>query len=196
MTRVLVVYCHPRSDSFAAALRDAALAALAAAGHESRLIDLYADGFDPAMSAAEHRDYEVEGVNEAPIAGQLAHLRWAEALVFVYPTWWFGLPAMLKGWLDRVFVPHATFAMPDGMIPIRPRLTNIRSITVVTTCGASWLFSKLAGEPGRRTLLRGIRWLCNPRCRTRYLALYRMDSSSREDRAAYLSRVKRTLSRL
>jgi NAD(P)H dehydrogenase (quinone) len=194
--RVLLVYCHPCEESFGRALRDAALTALKTAGHEVRLADLYAEGFEPVMSAAERRNYHTEVANEHPVADHLENLRWAEALVFVYPTWWFGLPAMLKGWLDRVFVPHATFTMPTADTPIQPRLTHIRRVVVVTTCGASWLISKLMGEPGRKTLLRGIRRLCHPWCRTRYLALYLMDSSTQDRRAAFIAKVETVLQRL
>lgn len=194
--RVLLVYCHPCEESFNRAIRDTAIAALAGKGHEVQLVDLYAEGFDAAMSAEERRGYHTPGENEVPVARHIDLLRWAEVLVFVYPTWWFGLPAMLKGWLDRVFVPYATFSMPTETTAMGPVLTNIRRITVITTCGASWLMSKLVGEPGRRTILRGLRLLCHPRCRTTYLAHYKMDSSTKQSRTAYLSRVERTLRRL
>ena len=194
--RVLVVYAHPSAESFAAALRDTAIAALDGAGHEVRLADLYAEGFDPVMSAGERRSYHDEGRNEEPVAGELARLRWAEALVFVYPTWWYGLPAILKGWLDRVLVPHATFALPEPGKPIRPRLTNIRRLVVLSSCGAPWWWMMLVGAPGRRTLTRGVRAICHPACRTRWLAHYRMDSSTDRSRRAFLARVERRLARL
>ncbi len=194
--RVLLVYCHPCEESFNRAIRDRALATLAERDHEIELVDLYAEGFDPVMSGEERRGYHTPGDNEVPVAHHIALLRWAEVLVFVYPTWWFGLPAMLKGWLDRVFVPHATFSMPTETMSMGPVLTNIRRIVVITTCGASWFMSKLVGEPGRRTILRGLRLLCHPRCRTTYLAHYRMDSSTPQSRTAYLARVEQTLRRL
>lgn len=189
---VLVVHCHPCTESYAAALRDAVIEGLGAAGHEHRLIDLYAAGFDPVMSAEERRLYHEPEINRRPVEDHLDALFWAEALVFIYPTWWYGLPAMLKGWFDRVFIPHVAFEMPTATRPMRPKLQHIRKIAVVTTCGAPWLFSKLIGEPGRKTILRGVRALCAPRCRTRYLALYRMDSVSAENRARFLDRVRRT----
>ena len=126
----------------------------------------------------------------------VAHVRWAEALVFVYPTWWYGLPAMLKGWLDRTLLPHVAFLMPDETHGIRGNLANVARIVVVTSCGASWWVSKVIGEPGRRTLLRGLRAICHRRCRTRYLALYRMDTVPEAARLAHLARIRRTLARL
>ncbi|HUN12829.1 MAG TPA: NAD(P)H-dependent oxidoreductase, partial [Rhabdaerophilum sp.] len=66
--KLLVVYCHPRPDSFTAAIRDVAIDALANAGHAVDLLDLYAEGFDPVMSAAERGDYHAREVNRAPVA--------------------------------------------------------------------------------------------------------------------------------
>lgn len=193
--KTLLVYCHPCPESFCAAVRDATIAALEAAGSTVRVVDLYANGFDPVMDADERRGYHTPADNAVPVAEQLAAIRWADTLVFVYPTWWFGLPAMLKGWLDRVWVPHETFIMPDDDGRIQPAMTNISRVAAITTCGANWWVSKMIGEPGRKTLLRGVRAICHPRCRTLYLAHYEMDSSTPESRAAYLEKVRRRLSR-
>jgi len=187
--RFLVVHAHPRADSFNRALYHAVLDTLTAKGHEVRGLILNEIGFDPVMNAQERGSYHEPGINEAPVAEHLDHLRWAEGLIFVYPTWWYGLPAILKGWLDRVFIPHVAFLMPEKGKGIRSGLTHIRVLGVVTSCGASWLLSKLMGEPGRKTILRGLRALCAPRTRAFYLAHYRMDFSTPESRAAYLAKV-------
>lgn len=191
--RILLVYCHPSAESFAAALRDTAIETLTAGGHELRVTDLHAQGFDPVMGEAEWRCYADPDCNRNPVAPHVDDILWAEALLFVYPTWWFGLPAMLKGYLDRVWIPHVTFDIPTETSGMRPRMQHIGKIAVITTCGASWFVSKMMGEPGRRTVLRGIRALCLPRCRVRYLAHYNMDSSTPESRALYLGKVKRFL---
>ncbi|MEM8854537.1 MAG: NAD(P)H-dependent oxidoreductase [Pseudomonadota bacterium] len=188
--RTLVVYCHPNPESYCAHLRDTVLEALAKRGDEVRVIDLYAKGFHPVMDCAERLGYHTPFDNEEAVADDLEALRWCDAVVFVYPTWWFGLPAMLKGWLDRVLVPHATFSLPTKDQRIQPQLTNITRPTAVTTCGASFLFSKFVGEPGRRTLLRGMRYICHPRCRTQYAALYKIDSSTHDQRVAYAGKVR------
>lgn len=192
--RVLVVYCHPCPESFTAAVRDTALAALREAGHEVRLADLYAAGFNPVMSAQERCLYHERGTNEIPVAEQIAELRWCEALVFVYPTWWYGQPAMLKGWLERVWVPHATFTMPEDGKPIGRVLTNIRAIVAVSTLGSPWWWwTFVMGEPGRRILLRGFRPLVHPSCRTQWVALHDMDSATEQQRERFLDRVRRAM---
>ena len=190
--RWLVVFCHPVPESFCAGLRDHAIGTLGSMGHEIRLIDLYAEGFDPVMRADERRRYNEMGAADHPLPEHAAHLAWAEALLFVYPTWWYGLPAMLKGWLDRVWTPAVTFDMRPGE-RIRPMMTHIRSIAVVTTCGAPLIWSHLVGHPGRKTILRGIRALCAPRCRTLFLAHYLMDASTPVSRSRYLQKVSRKL---
>jgi putative NADPH-quinone reductase len=130
------------------------------------------------------------------VAEHLDALRWCEGLLFVYPTWWYGLPAILKGWLDRVWVPHATFAMPEGHKPIGRVLTNIRLLGAVTTLGSPRWWWWLVGMPGRRTLLTGLGVLCHPRCRKMWLAHHRMDHSTPGSRARFLGRVRGRLGRL
>ncbi|TYC56439.1 NAD(P)H-dependent oxidoreductase [Rhodobacterales bacterium] len=191
--RVLVVFCHPCEESYNAAICRDLVAQLEEKGHDVRLTDLYARGFDPVMSAEERRGYHAPQENTVRIAEDLEDIKWCEGLVFVYPTWWFGPPAMLKGWLERVWVPHETFGMPTEGQGMQPRMQHITRIGIVTTCGASWFVSKLVGEPGRKIILRGIRLLAHPRCKTLYLAHFKMDSSTPESRQRYLSRVRRRI---
>jgi len=193
--KALVVYSHPCAESYNAAVRDTVVGSLKSAGYEVRVIDLYEIGFDPVMSATERREYHEAGINERPVEHHLDDLFWCDTLVFVYPTWWFGLPAMLKGWVERVFVPHRTFRIPTEDETMEGRVKHISKIAVITTCGATWWLSKVIGEPGRKTLLRGIRALCHPRCKTLYMAHYKMDSSTDRSRADYLKKVEARLHR-
>lgn len=189
--RILLVLAHPQPESFAHAVQERARAGLQRAGHEVRLLDLYGIGFDPVMSEADRRDYHTPGLNEVRVADQLAHLRWAEGLVFVYPTWWYSLPAMLKGWIDRVWVPFATFELPQGLAPVQGRMRNIRLIGGFSTYGSPWWWIRLvSGDPGRRIVMKGLRPLCHRRCRSFWLGHYRMDSSTPASRARFLRKVE------
>jgi len=195
--RVLLVYTHPVAESFNAAVRDAALAGLAEAGHETRVIDLYADGFDPVLSRRGRLDYHTPGVNAAPVEKYIALIKWAEAMVYVFPTWNSGFPAMLKGWFDRVWVPGVTFELKKGGLrQFRPLLTNVRTLVAISTCGAPRWMTWLGGHTTRRALLRGVRAQLNPRCRTMWLALYRIDSATQEQRAGFLAEVRARMARL
>lgn len=191
--RVFLVYCHPRPDSFTAAVRDVAIEALRVGGHDVDVLDLYAEGFDPVMSADERAGYHIAGQNRQPVADHLDRVKAAEGLVFVYPTWWYAQPAMLKGWLERVLIPHETFTMPEGNQPIRGLMQNIRLLAVVTSLGSPKWWWWLVGRPGQRILLSGIRVLCNPKCRTIWLALHRIDVVGEDARKAHLERVRQVL---
>lgn len=191
--RALIVYCHPSAESFTAAVRDTVVARLEAAGAEVRVADLYARHFAPALTHAEWEGYLDSPSNAAPVAGDVALLRWCDTLIFVYPTWWYGLPAVLKGWLDRVLLPEVAFLMPDDTHrDIRPALTHIDRLGVFTTCGASRWLTAWVGAPGRRTLLRGVGLLCGRPLKTAFAAHYGMDSSTPESRARHLARVARS----
>jgi putative NADPH-quinone reductase len=149
------------------------------------------------MGADERRGYHTAQANEAPVAPHLARLRACEGLIFVYPTWWYGPPAMLKGWLDRVWVPHATFGMPEKGKPIGRVMTQIRLIGAISTLGSPWWWWTFAmGAPGRRILLRGLRPLVAPGARTFWLGLHDMDSSTLETRELFMAKVGRKLSSL
>ena len=194
--RVLVVYAHPLSDSFAAALRDAVVAQLGAAGHEVDHCDLYAEGFDPVLTAPERRVYNTAHPDLTAVEPYVARLRTAEALVLCFPTWWYGMPAILKGWFDRVWATGVAFTLPEGGGAIRPALHNIRKFAVVTTYGSPWWLMKLVlRDPVRAVLIGGLRRLCAKDCRWLFLSLSNIDGASPARCARFLAHVERTIPR-
>lgn len=195
--KALVVYCHPKEESFAAAVRATVTARLQARGAEARVIDLYREGFDPVLTAGELDVYLDGAQNRRGLESHIEALLWCDTLIFVYPTWWYGLPAMLKGWLDRVLLPGVAFHMPppDGG-DIAPGLTHVTRMGVFTTCGASFWLTRLIGAPGRRTLLRGVKLLCAKRCKTVFAAHYLMDSAQPAALQGHLRKVAERMDRL
>ena len=133
--RVLVLYAHPVPESFGAAIHETVVASLKAAGHEVDDCDLYAEGFDPVLSREERRGYHDTASNTLPVAAYVERVKRAEALVLCFPVWNFGYPAILKGFLDRVFLPGVSFEMVDGKA--QPALHNIRRLVAVTSYGGS-----------------------------------------------------------
>ena len=195
--RALVVYCHPTPHSFTAAIRDVVLAKLQQAGAEVRLHDLYAQGFQPVLGPAEMLGYLECPQNCAPVEIEVADLRWCDTLIFIYPTWWYGLPAILKGWLDRVLLPDVAFHLPDSPgKPVRPGLQHISRLGVFTTCGSSWWLNRVVGAPGKRTLMRGVGFLLNPRKRAVFCAMYKVEASTSESRQRHLQEVAVRMDRL
>jgi NAD(P)H dehydrogenase (quinone) len=194
--RVLVLYAHPLAGSFAAALHQAVVAALRGGGHEVDDCDLYAEAFDPVLNPAERHDYNTPSPDLSRVASHVARLRAAEALVLCFPTWWYGMPAILKGYFDRVWAPGVAFRLPEGGGAILPALTNIRQLWVVTSYGAPWWLIRLVlRDPVRAVILGGLARLCGRGVRTRFLALYGVDAASPARCAAFLARVERAFAR-
>lgn len=132
------VVAHPLDNAFAKAAAARIRAALERRGIEVDIIDLYADDFDPRLTGAERRGYFTTPYDSKAVAGYVARLRLAEKLVFVFPQWWFNVPAILKGFFDRVLVPGVAFDHASGGGPLIPRLTHVDALWVVSSTGAPW----------------------------------------------------------
>jgi len=192
--KILVVFCHPVRESFAHALLDRCVADLRRAGHEVTVKDLYAEGFTPALTTEERRNYEEVGRNQQGVAGEVEALKAARGLLLIYPTWWYGMPAMLKGWFDRIWVLGVAFRL-DGAGGLQPLLTNVRRIGVLTTYGSPRWLHWFIGWPDWRMVRYGFRPLCARRCRLEWISLARMDSCTAQQRERFLTRVRTRLSR-
>lgn len=197
--KVLVVSAHPSNESFVGTLRTSVLEELTHMNHEIRHHDLYAEEFNPVFSAYERLkhvgDVEMKLQNLPDLRVHVQDIQWAEALVLVYPTWWSGQPAILKGWIDRVLMNEVAWVLPEGAARIRPLLTNIRKVVVVTTHGSSKLVNSLQGESGKRTAFRSIRLMFNKRTRCHWIGLYGLDRIPHRKRDTLITNVRRRIRR-
>ena len=151
---VLVVYAHPDPVSFTAEVRDRVVSTLTRRGQTVDVLDLYGEAFDPVFNVDDLRAHDDHLPPSGVVAEHVERLHRAGTIVFVYPTWYGGPPAMLKGWIDRVF----TLGVP---------LRNIRRLVVVTSHGSSKGVNALGGEPGKRMIFRTLRVLSHPLARSR-----------------------------
>lgn len=161
-----------------------------------RVRDLYAESFDPRLTLAERRSHLEPPSAKSHLQTYFEDLTWCDTIVFVHPTWWGSQPAMLKGWIDRVWVRGVAWELPEGARRLQPSLRNVRRLVTVTTHGSSRLVNTLQGSPGKRIVNRSLRAICHPLCRTKWIAMYRCDTAERSDREAFLERVETTLSKL
>ena len=187
--RVVVVVAHPDPDSFNHAIASTAIASLTRAGHAVTVLDLYAEEFRTAMSYDERHAYHSDRPLLDPMAERHAGVvKRAEALVFVYPTWWSTVPAILKGWLERVLVPGVGFVFDEHQ-RVRRGLTDVRRVVGISTYRATRLYVKVLNDNGRRTLMRALRLNTALVTRRSWLALYKVDNCSLDQRQAFLKRV-------
>lgn len=194
--RILVIYCHPDTTSFASSLHAAVIETLTAAGHEVTDLDLYGEGFAPVLSPEEREKYSNNPLYIKSVEKYARQLAACEGIVAIYPTWWYGMPAMLKGYFDRVWAPGVAYDLkPDGSLDTQ-RLSHVRRIAVVTTYGSPWWLIRLyMGDPERKLWKRGIRHLCGKDCSVEWYAHYNMDHSPPSRLSRFLDLVKRRMAR-
>jgi NAD(P)H dehydrogenase (quinone) len=188
--RILVVYAHPLETSFIAALHLRAVETLRSGGHEVDDLDLYAERFDPVMSREQFARYVDTSANTREVEPYVARLRGADALVLVFPVWFDGLPAMMQGYFQRVFLPGVSVLI-DEVGLFHPNLWNLKRMAAVCTYGESRRDVAAKNNPARRFVRYNIGALIDPKGRFEYLALYDMNFSTAARRAAFMKRVTR-----
>jgi putative NADPH-quinone reductase len=195
--RLLVVYCHPVETSYVGSLHSVVLEALSSDTHDVTDLDLYAEGFDPVLTREERLEYYNPGRNTDNIQKYADQLLLAEGILLIYPSWWYGLPAMLKGYFDRVWLPGVAFDVKaDGRIGT-DRLRHIRRIVVVTTYGSPWWLIRLfMGDPARKFISRGLRRICGRGCRITWYVKYGMDRATPDQLNRFLTKVRSGVSKL
>jgi NAD(P)H dehydrogenase (quinone) len=189
--RVLVVFAHPTRSSFCGSILSAVLDELGAAGHEVELLDLYRENFDPVLPEQEWRAYEQETVPS--IQSYVEQLRRNDGLVWIFPTWNYGLPAILKGYVDRVWKPNVAFRIDAARRVHFDQFENLKFFIVATTFGASWLVNTWCGNPGKRAVANGLRRHFPRSSRFAWLPMYNLDKPSSHRMERYLTRVRRTM---
>jgi putative NADPH-quinone reductase len=191
--RVHVIYAHPLRDSLAAQLHSVIVEELTRSGHEVDDLDLYAEGFDPVLTAEDRTIYHDTEVNRRRIAPYVERIQKAEGVVLCHPVWNFGWPAILKGYFDRVFLPDVSFRLNGGKVS--PGLTNIRKVATVTTYGSKRWRAAFLGDPPRKNGTRFLRVVCHPRVKVGYHALYDINNATPEAVARFIAKIRHEMSR-
>jgi putative NADPH-quinone reductase len=154
--RILVILGHPGKTSFCNALAQSYVEGARGAGHEVQYIALGQLAFDPVLHEGFGRAQELE---PDLLAAQTA-IAWAQHIVFVYPIWWGAMPALLKGFIDRVFLPGFAFKYHSGSV-FWDRLLAGRSARLLVTMDAPpWYYRWISRMPGHNQMKRTILEFC------------------------------------
>jgi NAD(P)H dehydrogenase (quinone) len=171
--KCLIVTAHPLNNSLCKQLSTQVEKRLKQMGHEVILDDLYTGQFDPVLTAQERASYYAENYDFSNISEQVERLQQAEAIVLLFPTWWFGFPAILKGWFDRVWGPGVAYDHASDFGPIKPRLDNLQKVLVITTLGSPWWVDRLVmWNPVKRIMKIALLGACANRSKLQFLSLY------------------------
>lgn len=207
--RVFIVHAHAEPKSFNGALTQAAHQALLSAGHEVQISDLYAMKFDPVSdrrnftTTADPEYYKQQGEEmlatksggfARDVEAEMEKLEWCDALIFQFPLWWFGLPGILKGWVDRVFAMGRIYGA--GRWYDNGVFQGKRAMLSVTTGGSSTSYSEQGLNGDMQQILfpinHGILRFCGFDVLPSFL-VYGPARISQEEREKHLARYRETV---
>lgn len=184
-SRILVINGHPDSESFCAALSDAYREGASASAAELRMIDLSTISFNPNLQ----HGYRQRTNLEPDLVEAQELIRWADHLVILYPTWWGSMPAMLKGFFDRTFLPGFAFKYRKDSVLWDKLLTGKSAHLIVTTDTPSWYNWLIYRQAGHSLMKRNILQFCGIKP-VRITEIGPVKPSSEQQRGKWLDKVK------
>ena len=192
--KCLIVTTHPLSNSLCQHLSKHVVNNLEENGHQVLVEDLYSQGFNPALSIEERESYYTENYNQTAVTEQIKKLKEADALILLFPTWWFGFPAMLKGWFDRVWSPGVAYKHADDLGAIKPLLDNLKQVLVITTLGSPWWVDKfLMRQPVKRIMKVALLGTCAKNSKLKFLSLYNSEKLNKQQIDAFKRKIERVV---
>ncbi|MFT6559328.1 NAD(P)H-dependent oxidoreductase [Sneathiella sp.] len=192
--KCLAVVSHPLKNSLCKDLLDEVADELERKNHEIRIKDLYEEAFDPVLTRDERASYYGDEYTPSGTQKDIEQLCETEYLVLIFPTWWFGLPAILKGWLDRVWVPGAAYAHSVDNKSISPKLNALKKVRVITTLGSPWWVDRLIlRQPVKKALKYGVVGACSRGCDFEMLSLYDCENLTQDKINRFKIRIRRFL---
>lgn len=155
--RVAIVFNHPYDGSYCNAILNAVTEGLRKGQHEIDLIHLDKDNFNPVMTSADLKAFRDKKPIDPKVIEYKERLEKADHLIFIFPIWWELMPAMTKGFIDKVIFPGVAYDYSNKEnTRMKPLLENLKSVTVITTMNTpKWLYFLLFGNAIKKALIVG-----------------------------------------
>lgn len=157
--RVVIVFNHPYEGSFCNAILRSAIKGIEKNGNEYDLIHLDDEHYNPIMTAADLKAFKDRRAIDPKVNEYKQRIERADYLVFIFPIWWELMPAMTKGFIDKVVFPGVAYDYRVNGLGMIPLFKNLRSVTVITTMNTARIVYRLVfGNAVKRALLTGTFW--------------------------------------
>lgn len=188
----VIVFTHPYPQSFCHSILDSVCRGLGSGNHIVDVIHLDNEGFNPVMSATDLQAYKDRKPVDAQVLSYKHRLEQADHLVFIFPIWWELMPALMKGFIEKVIFPGVVYEQKANAM--RPTLPLLKHITVITTMDTHSLVYRLVyGNAVRRALVWGTFWKIGYR-RVSWIALSRVPRVSDQRRRRWLQKIEKRFS--
>lgn len=194
--RVAIVFNHPYEKSFCNAILEAVTKGLQSGQHETDLIHLDHDGFNPVMSKADLKAFTDHQPIDPQVIDYTDRLKKADHLIFIFPIWWDLMPATTKGFIDRVLSPGVVYDHHPRGFGLVPLLKNLKGVTIITTMNKpKIMYSLLIGNLIRKAMLRSVFKTMGYK-NLHWISFYRVKSVSQDKRTAWLTNIEKRFSKL
>ena len=203
--RVVVIFNHPYENSFCAAILKSVQKGLLAGSHQCDVIYLDRDDFDPVMRSKDLQAFvmartdpeSAEQLLDAQVLDYKERLRDAEHLILIFPIWWELMPALMKGFVDKVIFPGIAYDQTNGRgAGMVSKLKQLKGVTVITTMNTpSIIYRFVFGNAIKRALLTGTFWKIGIRNR-KWISFSNVKSRTNEKRQAWLARIENDMRHL
>lgn len=194
--RVAIVFNHPNEGSFGNAILNAVTIGLKNANHEVDRMHLDNDGFNPVMSKADLKAF----VEHSPIDPQVIdyndRLIKADHLIFIFPIWWDLMPAMTKGFIDRVLTPGVVYDHHPRGFGLVPLLKKLKGVTIITTMNKpKIMYALLIGNLIKKAMIKSVFKTMGYK-NLKWISYNMVKSVSQEKRLKWLTDIENRFSRL
>lgn len=194
--RVAIVFNHPYEGSYCHAILDSVKKGLDKAGHEIDVIHLDQDKFNPVMTAADLLAFRNKKAIDLQALKYIERIKAADHLVFIFPIWWELMPALMKGFIDKVIFPGETYDYTSSGYGMVTLMDNLKSATVITTMNTPAMMYKFwYGDAIKKSLIRGTLKKSGIN-NVKWLSLNMVKASSSEKRGKWLKKIEKRFTSL
>jgi NAD(P)H dehydrogenase (quinone) len=158
--KIVIIFNHPYEGSYCNAILNSVTRGLQQANHEIDIINLDKEGFNPVMSSLDLKAFRDKKPVDLKVIEYKDRLEKADQVIFIFPIWWELMPALMKGFIDKVIFPGVAYDYVNGSnTRMKPLLTNIKRVTVITTMNTPGiLYRVIFGNAIQKALMRGTFW--------------------------------------
>jgi len=194
--KVAIVFNHPYEGSYCNAILESVKSGLQKANHEIDIIHLDKEGFNPVMTAQDLKAFRDKEPVDTKVIEYKNRLEHADHLVFIFPIWWELMPALMKGFIDKVIFPGVAYDYVNGSnTRMKPLMTNIKGVTVITTMNTPRVLYRLIfGNAVHKALMRGTFWKLGYKNR-KWISYNMVKQVSDEKRKSWLGKLENTFAK-
>jgi putative NADPH-quinone reductase len=194
MMNVVIVFNHPYEGSYCNAILNSVSRGLERANHQVDIIHLDKDGFNPVMTSQDLKAFRDKQPVDPKVIAYKDRLEKADHAIFIFPIWWELMPALMKGFVDKVIFPGVAYDYINGSnTRMKPLLTNIKGITVITTMNTPGILYRLVfGNAIQKSFMRGTFWKVGYKNR-KWISFNMVKHVSDEKRKMWLTKIEKSI---